>query len=153
VPICEQGRNDPSRTYIDPNRTYNDVAHLLSQYPHFAPRTDVYSSCAFVSVSIPIPELGLLTRTLHEPIAFENGVSALLLHLSGTLLVTFRGTVYRFPIAVWVPTRYPREPPLVYVTPTPDMLVRPGQHVSGDGRIYHHYLARWMEAYEVSVAI
>ena len=39
---------------------------------------------------------------------------------------------------------------MVYVTPTQDMLVRPGQHVSGDGRVYHHYLAHWAEAADVS---
>lgn len=42
---------------------------------------------------------------------------------------------------------------MVYVTPTQDMLVRPGQHVSGDGRLYHHYLAHWAEAADVSVSL
>ena len=84
-------------------------------------------------------------------IAYESGVSALLLHIAGTLPVTFRGVVYRFPITLWVPNTYPREPPIVYVTPTQDMLVRPGQHVSGEGRVYHHYLAHWAEAWDVSI--
>ena len=39
---------------------------------------------------------------------------------------------------------------MVFVTPTPDMIVRPGQHVSGEGRVYHHYLAHWGEAWDVS---
>ena len=30
-----------------------------------------------------------------------------------------------------------------FVTPTKDMVVRPGQYVSGEGRIYHPYLAGW----------
>jgi ESCRT-I complex subunit TSG101 len=30
------------------------------------------------------------------------------------------------------------------------MLVRPGQHVSGDGRIYHPYLAQWGKYWDVS---
>jgi hypothetical protein len=38
----------------------------------------------------------------------------------------------------------------VYVTPTEQMAVRPGQHVSGDGRVYHHYLAHWGDAWDVS---
>ena len=38
----------------------------------------------------------------------------------------------------------------MYVTPTEQMVVRPGQHVSGDGRVYHHYLARWGDAWDVS---
>ncbi|EER38650.1 ESCRT-I component [Histoplasma capsulatum H143] len=98
---AEYGSN---QAYRDPNRTYNDVTNLLAQYPGFVLRTDVYT--------------------------YENGTPALLLQLTGTLPVTFRGALYRFPITIWVPKTYPREPPFVYVTPTQDMLVRPGQHRS-----------------------
>ncbi|KAI1821494.1 UEV domain-containing protein [Xylaria intraflava] len=110
--------------YHDVNRTYNDVAQALSQYPSLSPRTDVHT--------------------------FDNGVSALLLHLSGTIPVNFRGTTYRFPISIWVPHAYPREPPLGYVTPTEAMMVRPGQHVDPQGRIYHPYLVRWAEFWDKS---
>ncbi|KAH7030708.1 UEV domain-containing protein [Microdochium trichocladiopsis] len=103
--------------YHDVNRTYNDVATCLAQYPSLAPRTDAHT--------------------------FDNGVSALLLHLSGTIPVVFRGTTYRFPVAIWVPHAYPREPPLVYVTPNEAMMVRPGQHVDPQGRVYHPYLTAW----------
>lgn len=84
------------------------------------------------------------------PIAYETGFSALLLHLVGTLPVTFRGTTYRFPIALWIPNTYPREPPIAYVTPTQEMTVRVGQHVTLEGQVYHHYLAHWAEAWDVS---
>ncbi|OCK82584.1 UEV-domain-containing protein [Lepidopterella palustris CBS 459.81] len=110
--------------YHDPNRTYADVAEALSNYPSLSPRTEVYT--------------------------YENGASALLLLLSGTLPVTFRGSTYGFPISIWVPHSYPREPPIVYVTPSQDMLVRPGQHVSGDGSIYHPYLAQWGKYWDKS---
>ena len=30
-----------------------------------------------------------------------------------------------------------------YVTPSGNMAVRPGQYVSGEGRVYHPYLAGW----------
>ncbi|KAN0083459.1 Fungal pheromone mating factor STE2 GPCR domain containing protein [Elaphomyces granulatus] len=119
--------HDSNQTYHDPNRTYRDVASLLAQYPSFSPRTDVYTS--------------------------ENGVSMLLLHLVGTLPVSFRGTVYRFPLNIWVPNTYPREPPIVYVTPTQDMVVRVGQHVTLEGRVYHHYLAHWVEAWDRSSVV
>ncbi|CAG8982850.1 hypothetical protein HYALB_00006660 [Hymenoscyphus albidus] len=109
--------------YRDVNRTYNDVAQTLSHYS-LSPRTDVYT--------------------------YENGASALLLHLSGTLPVNFRGTIYRFPIALWVPHGYPYEAPLVYVTPTEGMVVRPGQHVDPQGKIYHPYLAGWAEFWDKS---
>ncbi|KAI0446915.1 UEV domain-containing protein [Xylaria telfairii] len=110
--------------YHDVNRTYNDVAQALSQYPSLSPRTDVHT--------------------------FDSGASALLLHLSGTIPVVFRGTTYRFPISIWVPHAYPREPPLGYVTPTDAMMVRPGQHVDPQGRVYHPYLVRWAEFWDKS---
>ncbi|KAI1357386.1 UEV domain-containing protein [Xylaria arbuscula] len=110
--------------YHDVNRTYNDVAQALDQYPSLSPRTDVHT--------------------------FDHGASALLLHLSGTIPVIFRGTTYRFPISLWVPHTYPREPPLGYVTPTETMMVRPGQHVDPQGRIYHPYLVRWAEFWDKS---
>ncbi|KAF4633656.1 hypothetical protein G7Y89_g4460 [Cudoniella acicularis] len=111
--------------YKDVNRTYNDVAQTLSHYSSLSPRTDVYT--------------------------YENGASALLLHISGTLPVNFRGTTYRFPIALWVPHGYPQEAPLVYVTPTEGMLVRPGQHVDPQGKIYHPYLVGWGEFWDVKI--
>lgn len=42
---------------------------------------------------------------------------------------------------------------MVYVTPTNDMVVRVGQHVTLEGRVYHHYLAHWLEAWDVSDTI
>ncbi|KAI9848649.1 MAG: hypothetical protein M1838_000452 [Thelocarpon superellum] len=110
--------------YHDINRTYEDVAHILARVPSLSPRTEVYT--------------------------YENGASALLLLVSGTLPVSFRGTVYQFPIALWLPYTYPREAPMVYVTPTRSMVVRPGQHVGGDGRVYHPYLARWQDFWDKS---
>lgn len=82
-------------------------------------------------------------------IAYDNGSSALLLRLSGTIPVIFRGTTYRFPISVWVPHAYPREAPLVYVTPTESMMVRPGQHVDPQGQVYHPYLVGWAAFWDV----
>ncbi|PYI22800.1 UEV-domain-containing protein [Aspergillus japonicus CBS 114.51] len=122
--VLTRDHHDPRLTYQDPNRTYHDVANALAQYPSIAPRTEVYT--------------------------YETGFSALLLQLSGTLPVSFRGTVYRFPVTLWIPNTYPREPPIVYVTPTQDMAVRVGQHVTLEGMVYHHYLAHWAEAWERS---
>ncbi|KAM0816051.1 hypothetical protein AB5N19_01852 [Seiridium cardinale] len=110
--------------YHDVQRTYNDVAQALSQYPTLSPRTDVHT--------------------------YDNGASALLVHLSGTIPVLFRGQTYRFPISIWIPHAYPREAPLGYVTPTESMMIRPGQHVDPQGRIYHPYLAGWIEFWDKS---
>ncbi|KIH86892.1 hypothetical protein SPBR_08235 [Sporothrix brasiliensis 5110] len=110
--------------YQDVNRTYNDVSQALSYFPSLSPRTDVHT--------------------------FPNGASALLLHLSGTIPAVFRGATYRYPISLWVPHNYPREAPLVYVTPTENMMVRPGQHVDPQGQVYHPYLAGWAEFWDKS---
>ncbi|KAJ5793433.1 hypothetical protein N7457_000032 [Penicillium paradoxum] len=125
--VLSKDHYDPQQTYRDPNRAYHDVANALAQYPSLSPRTDVYT--------------------------YETGFSALLLHLVGTLPVTFRGTTYRFPIALWIPNTYPREPPIVYVTPTQGMTVRVGQHVSLEGQVFHHYLAHWAEAWDRSTIV
>ncbi|KAF2214953.1 hypothetical protein CERZMDRAFT_66191 [Cercospora zeae-maydis SCOH1-5] len=110
--------------YHDPQRTYSDTVRALAQYPTLAPRTEVYTH--------------------------ENGTSALLLTVSGTLPVAFRGTTYHFPVKVWVPHAYPYEAPNVFVTPGKDMLVRPGQHVAVDGRVYHPYLRDWGRMWETA---
>ena len=34
---------------------------------------------------------------------------------------------------------------MAFATPTANMAVRAGQYVSGEGRIYHPYLAGWRE--------
>ncbi|TID18307.1 UEV-domain-containing protein [Venturia nashicola] len=110
--------------YQDVRRTYSDVAEALTHYPSLTPRTEVYT--------------------------YENGASALLLQVHGTIPVQFRGTTYRFPISLWIPHAYPKESPMAYVTPAQDMLVRPGQHVSSDGRVYHPYLAQWATYWDKS---
>ena len=65
--------------------------------------------------------------------------------MQGTLPVSFRGTTYAFPISIWIPQEYPKAAPLGFITPTADMIVRPGQYVSGEGKIYHPYLAGWRD--------
>ncbi|KAF4156428.1 hypothetical protein CNMCM6936_005964 [Aspergillus lentulus] len=152
--VLTRDHYDPKQTYQDPNRTYYDVANVLAQYPSLSPRTDVYSKLSYIMLQridrfVSYLELLVLMKVAH-PAAYETGFSALLLHLTGTIPVSFRGTVYKFPIALWIPNAYPREPPLVYVTPTQDMAVRVGQHVTLEGRVYHHYLAHWAEAWDRS---
>jgi ESCRT-I complex subunit TSG101 len=85
--------------------------------------------------------------------AFENGSSNLFLLLSGTVPVLFRGVTYNFPIACWVLYGYPREAPLVFVKPGPDMMIRMSQHVANDGRIYHPYLSQWSRYWDVSTPL
>lgn len=78
-------------------------------------------------------------------VAYENGRSSLLLNVSGTVPVSFRGATYMFPVTLWVPLEFPRAAPITFVTPTKSMAVRAGQYVSAEGRVYHPYLAGWRE--------
>jgi ESCRT-I complex subunit TSG101 len=77
----------------------------------------------------------------------------LLLQFKGTIPVNFRGSTYRFPLSIWIPHAYPYEAPVCYVVPADDMIIRPGQYVGGDGKIYHPYLAHWREAWEVGFQV
>ncbi|KAF4969316.1 hypothetical protein FZEAL_10254, partial [Fusarium zealandicum] len=98
----------------------------------------------------PLPRLPTCRIPRLTSLAFSSGANALLLHLSGTLPVNFRGTTYRFPISIWVPHAYPREPPLIYVVPTETMMIRPGQHIDPQGLVYHPYLVGWAEFWDKS---
>lgn len=76
---------------------------------------------------------------------YENGHAALLLCLTGSISVTFRGTPYRYPLDIWLPEGY-GEPGVAvqcFVRCTDGTVIRPGQHVAHDGKIYHPYLSAW----------
>lgn len=120
------------QTYQQTQLAYSDIAVALSAFPSLQPRT--------------------------APYTFEDGHSALLLCLGGTLPVDFRGAQYRFPVEIWVPQEYGARGSAVigYVKPdrtkdgaSNELVVRPGQHVAHDGRIYHPYLRDW-NSYERS---
>ena len=83
--------------------------------------------------------------------AHENGTPELLVHLFGTLPVIFRGAPYNIPMAIYVPHQYPKLPPLAFVTPAKDMIIRPGNHVDLAGKCYHPYLANWVKYSDVSL--
>lgn len=113
--------------YTHSRLAYSDSVSALSAFPSLQPRTSVYT--------------------------YESGHTALLLCLAGTLPVDFRGTIYRYPVEIWLPQEYGEIGVgiICYVKPgdggkggnAGDIVIRPGQHVSVDGRIYHPYLRDW----------
>lgn len=68
----------------------------------------------------------------------------LLLLLDGTVAVPFRGNVYHIPVHIWFPRAYPQEPPIVYVVPIRDMLLRSGTHITPEGCVQVPYMHTWM---------
>ncbi|KAM0921636.1 hypothetical protein ACQ4PT_006610 [Festuca glaucescens] len=55
----------------------------------------------------------------------NDGRAAHLLQADGTIPIIQAGAVYNLPAVLWLPEPYPRAPPLVFLSPTRDMLIKP----------------------------
>ena len=103
--------------YNDRDRVYADVDRALIAVSSLSPKTEMFT--------------------------FNDGRTQLLLTLEGTVPVEFRNNTYNIPVAYWIPRDYPREPPMAFVAPTPDMAIRKGPNVDPSGEIGGNYIARW----------
>ncbi|KAG6538502.1 protein ELC-like [Zingiber officinale] len=78
----------------------------------------------------------------------NDGRSAHLLQGEGTMPISFRGAVYHLPVVIWLLESYPRRPPAVYLTPTRDMLVKPGHSLVDPSGLVREdavpYLRSWV---------
>jgi hypothetical protein len=62
-----------------------------------------------------------------------------------------QGAKYNIPILIWLPERYPSQAPLVYVTPTSNMIVKIGHSfVDPSGLVHSPYLSHWMPNSDLS---
>ncbi len=82
--------------------------------------------------------------------AYDDGRAQLLLCVHGVLPITFRNASYNIPVALWIPRDYPKLPPVAYVVPTNDMLIKPGRYVDVSGRCNPDYVRNWERKHEVS---
>ncbi|KAI0362005.1 UEV-domain-containing protein [Trametes cingulata] len=105
------------QTYPNSDLVYAHADAVLARHPTIRPKTDVYT--------------------------YDDGRTQLLLCLHGLLPISFRGASYNIPIAVWIPREYPRSPPIAYVVPTSDMLVRAGSDMDPSGRCLIEYVRNW----------
>ncbi|PKY38505.1 UEV-domain-containing protein [Rhizophagus irregularis] len=103
--------------YLHQDRVFRDVDATLAVFKALIPKTDIY--------------------------AHDDGTVEVLLCLYGTIPITFRSTPYNIPVAFWIPTDYPMVPPIAFVVPTSNMLVKKSQHVDVSGRCSHPYLEHW----------
>ena len=69
--------------------------------------------------------------------------------MHGLLPITYRQASYHIPIAIWITRQYPREPPLAFVVPTSEMLVRPSKYIDVSGLCKIDYILNWEKKYEV----
>lgn len=134
---CTHDHNSMSQ-YRDPSRTFRDVDTALQMYGSLKPKMDTYSKQLNILSTSNVPVLTLV-------IAYDHGDTQLLLCLYGTTPITYRSSPYNIPVAIWIPNDYPLSPPIFYVKPTSNMLVRPGINVDVSGFCYHSYLATWKD--------
>ena len=73
----------------------------------------------------------------------EDGRSELLLCIEGLLPIRYRNNNYKIPVAIWIPQHYPQSPPMIFVTPKKDMIVKQSRNVDPNGKCYHPNLANW----------
>lgn len=140
------------RTVLKPyparDRLVPEVMDILAQRRTLSVKTDAFSQshfCPFV-----VRTITPVTKT--DETAFDNGQTALLLLLHGTLPISFRGATYQIPIHIWVPLEYPRMPPLAFVVPTKEMGVRKGREVEPGGRVSEDVVQTWWNSFEVSTS-
>ncbi|TDL27537.1 UEV-domain-containing protein [Rickenella mellea] len=107
-----------SRLYSNSPRIYTDIDAALIRFPALRPKSDIYT--------------------------YDDGRTQLLLCLHGLLPITFRRATYNIPVALWFPLTYPKDPPIVYVVPTTEILVRPSKHVDPSGRCTVDYMDDWL---------
>ncbi|KAF8628460.1 hypothetical protein AX15_003972 [Amanita polypyramis BW_CC] len=105
------------QTYLHKDRVFFDIDAALARFGSLRPKTDVYT--------------------------YDDGRTQLLLCVHGVLPITFRRASYNIPIALWIPQTYPKLPPIIYVVPNNDMLVKPGTYVDVSGRCSPEYIRNW----------
>jgi len=84
----------------------------------------------------------------------NDGTSQLMLLLDGTIPISFRNLVYHIPVNIWIADEYPMEPPVCFVVPTKDMIIKNNhQHVDPTGLCYLPYLSQWRSELSNLVAL
>jgi len=74
----------------------------------------------------------------------DDGASAVMVMLEGTVTIRYKGSPYNIPVEVFVREPYPAAAPLCFVRPVPGMALHKGhKHVGLDGTCYLNALAKW----------
>lgn len=61
----------------------------------------------------------------------------------------FSGVAYNIPVQIWLQKGHPYLQPLVFVTPTSTMAIKPSPHVDTNGKVDLPYLQEWKHSPEV----
>ncbi|XP_033627442.1 tumor susceptibility gene 101 protein-like [Asterias rubens] len=104
-------------TYQKPEETQRDVMQVFASFKDLRPRMDSY--------------------------VFNDGQNKNLLCIDGTIPVYYKGISYNIPICIWVMDTHPYNPPLCFVKPTKEMMIKPSKFVDPNGKVYLPYLHDW----------
>ncbi|KAF9451064.1 UEV-domain-containing protein [Macrolepiota fuliginosa MF-IS2] len=115
--LTQQWLRDKAASYSAGDRVYADIDAALTRFPALRPKLDVY--------------------------IFDDGRSHLLLCVHGLLPINYRNASYNIPVAIWITREYPRHPPIVYVVPSTDLLVKASRSVDVSGRCNLEYMQHW----------
>jgi len=108
------------RCYRDPQRVRMDAMEVMKNFPSLQPRA------------------GYLARPNVPPMQTQ------IMYFAGTVPIFYNSVQYNIPVNVWIIENYPFSPPVCYVTPTPDMVIKPKhRHVDSQGVCYLPYLSSW----------
>ncbi|KAK4345634.1 hypothetical protein RND71_035810 [Anisodus tanguticus] len=75
----------------------------------------------------------------------NDGRTVNLLQAEGTVPMVYQDVTYNIPVIIWLMETYPRHPPLVFVNPTHDMIIKcPHPFVNPSGIVAIPYLQNWI---------
>ncbi|KAH7352004.1 hypothetical protein KP509_19G024700 [Ceratopteris richardii] len=143
-----QGQQPIGRTSLRESTTLLQIDAVLSQnglpYQEYA-KPIIRSHLSSLLQVIPSLQVKL------EPLSRKDGVpspsqpfplSPLLLQVCGTIPISFLQVLYNIPIVIWLPDWYPFCAPIVFVTPSPFMVIKAAHPLvdqSGQVSLIHLY--------------
>lgn len=98
---------------------------------------------------VAIEELEKINRIFPEikpstgTYTFSDNSQRDLVKLIGNIPVKYEGRTYNFPIQLWLIDSFPFTPPICFLRPTSNMVIREGKHVDAKGRIHLPELHNW----------
>lgn len=119
----------------------SDVAALLSRLGGVYRDPSRISRDAISLIRSPVgsnlrPSISCLTQ--------NDGTFSSAMVFQGTCPMTYRGRPYHIPVDIFLPPLYPVRPPVCYVRPVSNMVIKENhRHVGRDGTIYMQYLHNW----------
>eukprot|EP00658_Telonema_sp_P-2_P037389 TRINITY_DN2689_c0_g1_i2.p1 TRINITY_DN2689_c0_g1~~TRINITY_DN2689_c0_g1_i2.p1 ORF type:complete len:179 (-),score=39.24 TRINITY_DN2689_c0_g1_i2:142-678(-) len=141
--MCIRDRVSTQSTGTQRRQTHHHpsppMAHLVSQVSSAYPdQTRVREELGGLNALYPT-----LSASVSDYVG-NDGMGQRIVMLSGTVPITYHAATYNIPIKMFVVNGYPRAPPVVYVDPTADMVIKPGhKHVGTDGMCYLPMLSVW----------